>query len=341
MSTQLFASQCLPSHLALLPFRLLAIWNMITMYHMMADVVILTFGPALIMSMTQAFIAPRKDSLSEESRLQLLRAVGVMISTAVNLHPNNFLLMQTLKDMLLSDDDIRKLSYTYGDRRATSPPEKKLLLEALGDGLSETASAAVPHETRPPPVGGATLDPGAWRERGARRSIRAGLQSPQQDVEMVTGGAPASTVEDNEPSRWNVHESMEPLRLDRPEILHYSLASQSTEDQVLTLRIMTLAAVIDGGFTRAKRAEIDAAAAVTKDEFDHPIEPRFGMIELIAEHFRRGMGLYPEDLATCVSVGGSSGNDRDVPLGEVGELSACDGCCRCCACCLRGAAWTV
>lgn len=72
--------------------------------------------------------------------------------------------------------------------------------------------------------------------------------------------------------------------------------NQSAEDQVLTLRIMTLASVIDGSFTKSKRKEIEAACGVTKDPFQHPIEPRYGMIELIAEHFRRGMGLYPEDL---------------------------------------------
>ena len=46
--------------------------------------------------------ATHTDSLSEESRLQLLRAVGVMVSTAVNMHPNNYLLMAYLKDVLVS-----------------------------------------------------------------------------------------------------------------------------------------------------------------------------------------------------------------------------------------------
>lgn len=97
------------------------------------------------------------------------------------------------------------------------------------DGPTDAQS----ERARPPVPGGSTLSrqnldqgrPGGGRRSRSRDPSSRG--GGNESVEMVTGGAPASTVEDNEraggPQTRSIHQIMKPLRLDRPEILRYSL----------------------------------------------------------------------------------------------------------------------
>ena len=81
-----------------------AMWNMVTVRKQMSDIAVITFGPSCIQFIMSSLIQPRLDTMSEITRCQLLRAVGVVVTQTGVFHPNQYLLIAYLKDELVTDE---------------------------------------------------------------------------------------------------------------------------------------------------------------------------------------------------------------------------------------------
>jgi hypothetical protein len=101
-------------------------WNMITVRSQMRDVAVITFGPSCIQFVMSSLVQPRKDTLSEITRCQLLRAVGVVVTQTGVFHPNQYLLMAYLKDELVTDEMMGMLQEAGSFSPTSSPPAEGL-----------------------------------------------------------------------------------------------------------------------------------------------------------------------------------------------------------------------